>query len=174
MCRCRCVQNQYLWFAKFPIFRNIWIYPNRFYVFLKCGILWNLFRIPQRKVSFILCRLFIKKLLRQILWYITNSSKKKLARTGNHCLFLGLFTVNFWRSWPIWRHAYECACVCHRRVFSSQLFTPWPPLPLNSYRARGGGGKNGGRTSVTLSFMLIQVSTSNLRRHYQPHAGPWS
>ena len=36
------------------------------------------------------------------------------------------------------------------------------------------GRKVGGRTSensVTLSLMLIQISTSNFRRHYQPHAG---
>ena len=26
-----CVYNQYLQFSKFPIFRNIWIYPNRFF-----------------------------------------------------------------------------------------------------------------------------------------------
>ena len=29
------VYNQYLQFSKFPIFRNIWIYPNRFYAFLR-------------------------------------------------------------------------------------------------------------------------------------------
>ena len=40
-----------------------------------------------------------------------------------------------------------------------------------------GKGKKGGRTSensVTLSLMLIWISTSNFRRHYQPHAGPKS
>ena len=56
-----CVQNQYLWFSKFPIFRNIWIYLNGFYVFLKCGNLRNLFSIPQRKVGFLLWGLFTKK-----------------------------------------------------------------------------------------------------------------
>ena len=47
--------------------------------------------------------------------------------------------------------------------------------PPNSYRGRGGGRKDARknlRNSVTLSFMLIQFSTSNLERHYQPHAGP--
>ena len=56
-----CVQTQYLWFSKFIIIRNVWIYLNGFYVFLKCGILRNLFSIHQRKVCFLLCRLFIKK-----------------------------------------------------------------------------------------------------------------
>ena len=63
-CRCHitfCVQNQYLWITKFPIFRNILIHRNRFYLFRKCGILRNLFSFTQRKVCFLLCRLFIKK-----------------------------------------------------------------------------------------------------------------
>ena len=52
-----------------------------------------------------------------------------------------------------------------------------PPAlpPPNTCRWRGGGRKYGGRTSVnsvTLSLTLIQISTSNFRRHYQPHARP--
>ena len=70
-----CVQNQYLWFPKLPLFRNIWIYPNRCYVLLKCGKLWNLFSIPKRNACFFLWGLFIKKILRQILRYITNEEK---------------------------------------------------------------------------------------------------
>ena len=30
-----CVPNEHLWFSKFNIFKNIWIYPIRFYVFRK-------------------------------------------------------------------------------------------------------------------------------------------
>ena len=46
-----------------------------------------------------------------------------------------------------------------------------PPSPTpNSYRARGGEGKQSGRTSensVTLSLTLIQISTSNFRSRMQ-------
>ena len=37
-----------------------------------------------------------------------------------------------------------------------------------------GREKKGGRTSensITLAIVFIQISTSNVRRHYQPHAG---
>ena len=100
-----------------------------------------------------------EKILRQILRYITNGSKKtnknekppliswsvvtqgtlvrvtsqesilpktrsKLTRMRNHRLFLGPFFVSFRCDWPLRRHAYECAWVCYRRAFSSQLSTP--------------------------------------------------
>ena len=91
ICRCHitfCVQNQYLWFSKFPIFRNIWIYPNWFYVFLKCGILRNCFSISQRNVGFLLCRLFIKKNYYDRYYNI----KQTMRKNGS---FHGLFTVSF-------------------------------------------------------------------------------
>ena len=30
-----CVQNKHKWFFKFPLLRYIWLYPARFFVFLK-------------------------------------------------------------------------------------------------------------------------------------------
>ena len=49
-----------------------------------------------------------------------------------------------------------------------------PPLPPTLTEQEIGGGKKRKnlRNSVTLSFILIQFSTRNLERHYQPHAGP--
>ena len=90
ICGCHitfCVQNQYLWFSKFPIFRTIRIYPYRFYLFLKCGILRNLFSIPQtpKKIVFSSLQIIHKeKLLRQLLWSITNCSKKKKNEKPPH------------------------------------------------------------------------------------------
>ena len=60
-----------------PIFKNIFIYPNRFYVFLKCGILRNLFSIPKKNVFSSLPIIHKGKLLSKILRYITNGSQKK-------------------------------------------------------------------------------------------------
>ena len=99
-CRCHitfCVQNQYLWISKFPIFRNILIHLNRFYLFLKCGILRNLFSFTQRKVCFLLCRLFIKKQYYDRYYDIQQSVANNPTRTRNHSLFLGLSTVSLGR-----------------------------------------------------------------------------
>ena len=102
ICGCHitfCAQNQHLWFCKFPIFKNIYIYPNRFYTFYKCGILRYLFSIPNKSVFSSLPIIHREKLLRQILRY--NYSKqwqKKITRTRNHSLFLGLFSLRFFSS----------------------------------------------------------------------------
>ena len=55
---------------------------------------------------------------------------------------------------------------CHYISAPPQLPTTTTTSQLN--RARGGGRKNL-RNSIALSFKLIQFSTSNLERHYQPH-----
>ena len=114
ICGCHiifCVQNQYLWFAKFPIFRNISIYPNRFYVFLKCVIIRNSFSISQRKVSFLLCGLFIKKNYYDRYYDIKQTTRKK-------SLYRGLFTVGFGRLTPVTSRDRVCACLSPPRVLS--------------------------------------------------------
>ena len=105
--------------------KNIWIYPNRFYVFLKCGILRNLFSIPERKVCFLFCWLFIKKNYYDRYYDIKQTGANKTNKNEKPPLIFWSVFCDFWHDWPLWRHAYECACVCHRRAFSSQLFTLW-------------------------------------------------
>ena len=83
ICRCHitfCAQNQYIWFSKFPIFP---IYPNQFYVFLKCGFI----QYSPKKSGFLLCRLFIKKNYYDR-YYDINHTTRKIH------LFHGLFTVS--------------------------------------------------------------------------------
>ena len=85
-----------------------------------------IFSVNRKRIFYGLTTKYVTKLLHwKIFQQITVRIQKKITRSRNHCLPLGLFTVNFLRDCHVWRHAHECACICFRRAFSFSLLTPW-------------------------------------------------
>ena len=61
---------------------------------------------------------------------------------------------NMVRFYKKWKNYNEIQLTKNKMDLNIQKMTNHPPSP------------------ETLSLMHIQISTSNFRRHYQPHAGP--
>ena len=72
----------------------------------------------------------------------------------NYRLLLALFPMSFWREWPLWRHACECACVCQ---------TVHPPLSYYSLVS----------TITVVSLISIWVDPDEKFRFWTFHWSYW-
>ena len=81
-----------------------------------------IFSVNRKPIFYGLTTMYVTNLLYwTVFQQITVRIQKKLTRSRNTAYFLVCLQWIFWWACHVRRHAYECACICFSRAFSSHF-----------------------------------------------------